>query len=135
MPKRRRTRRRLRGGASDFEIMVDYKRAPLGAHMYDNPAGRRWHEQGKASTAAVKNWQPGFWDKAMNTLAKPAEWTARRIFGDETINNIKGAAERGDVAGMVKGSVKGAIDKTKSLMAPAGKGRRRRIKRTIRRRR
>lgn len=102
----------------------------------DNP----YERQARASTAVLeRNSHNGFWDKAMNALAKPAEWAARRIAGDDAVNNIKNAAEKGDIKGMVKGSVEGAQGIVKRLQGDAaGKGRRRRKrapKRTIRRRR
>ncbi len=100
----------------------------------DNPYERQY----RASKAVLeRNSHNGFWDKAMNTLAKPAEWVARRIAGDDAVNNIKNAAEKGDIKGMVKGSIEGAQGIVKRLQGDAaGKGRRRkRMKRTIRRRR
>lgn len=141
MPKRRRTRRRLlRGGASDFDIFLDWRKHGPGArygYSADQIQKNAAAAQKRLEAQTVRERQ-GFWSKAMNTLAKPAEWVARRVAGDDAVNNIKNAAEKGDIKGMVKGSVEGAVGTVKRLQGEAaGKGRRRKKgpKRTIRRRR
>lgn len=139
MPKRRRPKR---GGASDWDIFVDWRKHGPGArygYSADQIQKNAAAAQKRLEAQTVRERQnPGFWSKAMNTLAKPAEWVARRVAGDDVVNNIKNAAEKGDTKGMIKGSVEGAVGTVKRLQGEAaGKGRRRKKgpKRTIRRRR